>query len=133
MLVGVGSAAAQKCARSSGAARPRTTTHFIDLARPLSTTNVTSSMVMEVSAMLVARMIFHAPAGGRLKTARCFSVGMPEWSGRTWNFDALPKVADVSRRPLRVEISPHPGRKTSTAPISNDELTMYSRVASMRP
>ena len=44
-------------------------------------TNTTSSMVMEVSAILVAITTFRTPGGGRLNTAFCSSVDKEECNG----------------------------------------------------
>lgn len=49
---------------SSSLRMPRSTSCCISLERPVSTTTVTSSMVMEVSATLVASTILVTPAGG---------------------------------------------------------------------
>mmetsp|Transcript_12085 Transcript_12085/g.50868 ORF Transcript_12085/g.50868 Transcript_12085/m.50868 type:complete len:250 (-) Transcript_12085:1736-2485(-) len=80
---------------------------------PPSTTYTMSSMVIEVSAMLVERMTLRCPSGGRAKTWRCCSVGMPPCNGRSWH----PRSTGESRHPSRTfDISSHPLRKTSTAP-----------------
>ena len=47
----------------------RSTSCVISLERPVSITKLTSSMVMEVSATLVASTILMVPAGGLVKEA----------------------------------------------------------------
>ena len=56
------------------------------MALPQSTTNTMSSIVMEVSAMLVDSTIFLTPGGGLAKIFCWFAVGMEPWSGmiRYW-------------------------------------------------
>lgn len=54
---------------------------------PESMTYTTSSMVTEVSAMLVEMMILVTPSGGRQKTACCSSLVKVECSGYTTHLE----------------------------------------------
>jgi len=53
------------------------------LCLPESITKETSSMVIELSAMLVDTTTLRTPRGGRLKTLRCSVVGSDPWQHRT--------------------------------------------------
>lgn len=53
-------------------------TDLFSFILPESMTYTTSSMVTDVSAILVEMMIFVTPSGGRLKTACCSSLDKDE-------------------------------------------------------
>ena len=53
------------------------------LTRPLSRTTVTSSMVSEVSATLVARITLRQPCGAGRNTCTCLSSGREAKMGQT--------------------------------------------------
>mmetsp|Transcript_9675 Transcript_9675/g.29316 ORF Transcript_9675/g.29316 Transcript_9675/m.29316 type:complete len:290 (+) Transcript_9675:1247-2116(+) len=99
---------------------PRSASCDISLARPQSTTNETSSIVIDVSATLVAMTILVVPGGGRAKTFVWSPEDSEPCSGSTRTLDR-PPAADaslslaISARCSRL-ISGAPGRNTSTAP-----------------
>mmetsp|Transcript_12710 Transcript_12710/g.53762 ORF Transcript_12710/g.53762 Transcript_12710/m.53762 type:complete len:202 (+) Transcript_12710:3182-3787(+) len=63
-------AAACETHASASTDRPRCESQHISFARPVSTTYLTSSIVTDVSAMLVATTILRTPLGGRSKILR---------------------------------------------------------------
>mmetsp|Transcript_2589 Transcript_2589/g.7891 ORF Transcript_2589/g.7891 Transcript_2589/m.7891 type:complete len:210 (-) Transcript_2589:664-1293(-) len=73
--------------------RPLEASYCLSLTCPESTTKTMSSIVMEVSAMFVARTNFLIPLGGFLKTPLCSSGEMFEWRGMIQSLFAasLPK------------------------------------------
>ena len=86
--------------------------------RPVSTTKATSSMVIAVSAMFVARTTFLVPLGGLVKTSRCSSGGIVEWIGRTQSLAGDPrKAGDANNNSCTVVISFIPGRNTRMAEL----------------
>ena len=78
-------AAAREINTSSSEAMRRSGSYLSSLTRPESMTKPTSSMVIDVSATLVARTTLITPpaAGGRSKTLRCSSGGRVPWRHRT--------------------------------------------------
>lgn len=87
------------------------------LILPQSITYTISSIVIDVSAIFVAIMIFRIPVGGLWKILCCSKEGSRECRGYTSNFDfgnsQLCSITDMS-----LVISPIPGRNTRTAPGS---------------
>jgi len=75
------------------------------------------SIVIEVSAIFVAKTIFRVPFGGRSNTAVCSAVEREEWSGsrrklEVWNISIL-RASSIA-----FNISIIPGRNTRIAPSS---------------
>ena len=86
------------------------------LTRPQSTTHVTSGIVTELSATLVARTILRAyPWGTGAKAARWSSRGA--FACSTTHKQWL-NLRDAITRSANRRISPTPGKKTKTAPSS---------------
>lgn len=79
---------------------------------PESTTYTTSLSVIEVSAMLVAMMIFRVPAGDGRKRRRCSPSSSDEWHATTSRADA-PSASASARSTARM--ASIPSTKTSTA------------------
>lgn len=82
------------------------------LTLPLSMTNTTSGTVMDVSATLVARMIFLLREGR--KALRRSWLATWEWRTSTWVSWSLAPARPTSS--LTAAMSSYPGRNTSTAP-----------------
>mmetsp|Transcript_40604 Transcript_40604/g.131456 ORF Transcript_40604/g.131456 Transcript_40604/m.131456 type:complete len:220 (+) Transcript_40604:765-1424(+) len=79
-------------------------------------TAVTSSTVMDVSAMFVASTTLRTPAGGRSNTRRWSSGGSVEWSGSSHaRCGSAEKRSVASSASCTAWISLKPGKKTSTA------------------
>mmetsp|Transcript_14354 Transcript_14354/g.60481 ORF Transcript_14354/g.60481 Transcript_14354/m.60481 type:complete len:271 (-) Transcript_14354:341-1153(-) len=76
-------------------------------------------MVMEVSAMLVARITLRAPRRGRSKISRWCAEGICPCRGRIRNRDASPSTSSDAHRSRTFTISSHPVRKIRTAPAAN--------------
>mmetsp|Transcript_29918 Transcript_29918/g.97480 ORF Transcript_29918/g.97480 Transcript_29918/m.97480 type:complete len:277 (+) Transcript_29918:832-1662(+) len=89
--------------------------YCVSRTRPVSMTNTTSSMVMEVSAMLVDKTTLRTPSGGVANARCCSSLESVECTGVTMKFSASAPLLNAS---LRVRISAIPGRKTRIAPSS---------------
>ena len=91
--------------------------YWVSLTRPLSMTNTTSSMVMDVSAMFVAMTTLRTPGGGLLNVRRCSSEDRVECSGISMNRFST-SSSDDARRSCKPLISAMPGRKIKIAPSS---------------
>mmetsp|Transcript_77394 Transcript_77394/g.226969 ORF Transcript_77394/g.226969 Transcript_77394/m.226969 type:complete len:447 (-) Transcript_77394:2020-3360(-) len=78
--------------------------------KPASTTTEMSSMVTELSAILVPRMTLTLPFGAFWNTFCCCSFGRVECSGKIHIFLASAPSRNLS---LTCRISAHPGRKQS--------------------
>mmetsp|Transcript_15724 Transcript_15724/g.42621 ORF Transcript_15724/g.42621 Transcript_15724/m.42621 type:complete len:349 (-) Transcript_15724:1743-2789(-) len=101
------------------------------LARPESMTKTASSMVIDVSAMLVASTTLRTPGGIVSKTADCSVGERDEWSGSRRNLSGLPNRRVVCSPLSSAEMSAMPGRKTSTAPSPNSS-SMCASSSGMR-
>ena len=78
-----------------------TGSYWVSRTRPASMTKTTSSMVMDVSAMLVAMTTFRTPRGGLEKVRRCSSDDSVECRGMSKN-----RRSTSSRVPSRRSCSP---------------------------
>ena len=108
-------AAARDTKSSTSRPIPRDASCLRSLSLPESITKLTSSIVMDVSAMLVATTHLRTPGGGRWKTLRWSAGDTEECKGKT---QRLPRQAasDAERREQTAAISAAPGKKMSTAP-----------------
>ena len=88
----------------------------VSFTRHESITYETSSMVMDVSAMLVATTTLVTPGGIVLKMERCASVDRDECRGKSRARSWLPRTGSRRICPIARSISAKPGRNTSTAP-----------------
>mmetsp|Transcript_10930 Transcript_10930/g.19488 ORF Transcript_10930/g.19488 Transcript_10930/m.19488 type:complete len:202 (-) Transcript_10930:695-1300(-) len=100
----------------------------VSFTRQESITMVTSSIVMEDSAMFVARITFAIPGGGGLNASICNSFGTCECSKHKWHTGF--KLWSASRSFCSRLIMPHVGRKTSTEPLSPEILPSFTSLLS---
>ena len=120
-------AAAADTATSSRELISLSASYLSSLTRPVSMTQTTSSMVIEVSATLVDRTTFITPLGGRSNTFRWSSGGRDPCKGRIQlgSSTKLPpavRPATFTRVSRRSSISFVPGRKTRMAAVSMSPL-----------
>ena len=85
------------------------------MSLPESITKLTSSIVIEVSAMLVATTHLRTPRGGRWKALRWSAGDTEECRGKTQRLP-LRAASEEERRAQTAAISAAPGKKMSTAP-----------------
>ena len=103
------------------------------LLLPQSTTYTTSSIVMEVSAMFVARITLRAPRRGRSKISRWCAEGICPCRGRIRNRDASPRISSDAHRSRTFTISSQPVRNTSTAPATKlSSRALFASISSRR-
>ena len=88
--------------------------YLVSLTLPVSMTATTSSMVMDVSATLVATTTLRLPGSGAAKTRFCSLVSSDACRGRTWR-----EGSDLSALQVRL-ISATPGRKMRMPPVIPD-------------
>ena len=103
-----------------------TGSYCVSRTRPASMTKTTSSMVMDVSAMLVAMTTFRTPRGGLEKVRRCSSDDSVECRGMSKNRRSTSSRVP-SRRSCSPRISAMPGRKIKMAPSSYSSAMSATR------
>ena len=109
------SAAARDTKSSTSRPIPRAASCHRSLSLPASITKLTSSIVIEVSAMLVATTHLRTPRGGRWKALRWSAGETDECRGKTQRLP-LRAASDAESREQTAAISAAPGKKMSTAP-----------------